>query len=480
MGTARAAAHAQRHENPGRWTPLGDTQAVSPVVGLRDARSGDKPHIWARSRLLEAGTRQAADNPADNGSHRTSPSPLAPASRGCCLYLPLPILSCRLCMWGMMMPAGVLGLLFCVQLCMGSEELRLVDGGGRCAGRVEVKHEGEWGSVCSYDIHWDTREAGVVCRQLGCGTVAHTSPNAPFGQGKGRIWLHPYFCDGTESTLQDCSHLGWGKHFCGHEWDVGVICSGELVYLGLEQSARTSCAELRPISNAGAEALELRLVDGEGPCKGRVEVKLRGRWGTVYDDAWNMDDAEVVCQQLGCGSAAHTKVTSQLSEDHNTIMLVYINCDGNEKAIWDCNIKHWGPYNSPVVYNASVVCQGFSRLVGGDSECSGRLEVRQGRAWVSVCHGHVDLMAAQVVCRELGCGTALALYGTGHFGAADGTFWDGAFECNGTEPLLSACTQRPPDIQNCTQPAAVICSCKCRGCGSVSAPRSAVYMGEGP
>ena len=109
----------------------------------------------------------------------------------------------------------------------GSEELRLVDGGGRCAGRVEVKHEGEWGSVCSYDIHWDTREAGVVCRQLGCGTVAHTSPNAPFGQGKGRIWLHPYFCDGTESTLQDCSHYGWGKHFCGHEWDVGVICSGE-------------------------------------------------------------------------------------------------------------------------------------------------------------------------------------------------------------------------------------------------------------
>ena len=63
-------------------------------------------------------------------------------------------------------------------------ELRLVDGGGRCAGRVEVKHEGEWGSVCSYDFDWDIRGAGVVCRQLGCGTVAHASPYAPFGQGK--------------------------------------------------------------------------------------------------------------------------------------------------------------------------------------------------------------------------------------------------------------------------------------------------------
>ncbi|XP_019466328.2 LOW QUALITY PROTEIN: scavenger receptor cysteine-rich type 1 protein M130-like, partial [Meleagris gallopavo] len=192
-------------------------------------------------------------------------------------------------------------------------------------------------------------------------------------------------------------------------------------------------------------------------------VKLRGRWGTVYDDAWNMDDAEVVCQQLGCGSAAHAQFTSQLLQDHSALMLIYINCNGNEKAIWDCNIEYWDPYNIPVLYNASVVCQGFSRLAGGDSECSGRLEVRQGQAWVSICHGHVDLMAAQVVCRELGCGTALALPEAGHFGATEGPFWHGAFECNGTEPLLSACTQRPPDIQNCTQPAAVICSRKCRG-----------------
>ncbi|XP_025006877.3 scavenger receptor cysteine-rich type 1 protein M130-like isoform X1, partial [Gallus gallus] len=284
-------------------------------------------------------------------------------------------------MWGTMVPARVLGLLLCVHVCMGSEELRLVDGGGRCAGRVEVKHEGEWGSICSYDMQWSTREASVVCRQLGCGTVAHTSPYAPFGQGKGRIWLHTIFCDGTETTLQDCSHYGWGNHYCGHEWDVGVICT---------------------------EALELRLVDGRGPCDGRVEMKLRGRWGTVYDGAWGMNHAEVVCQQLGCGSAAHTTFTSHILEAHSTLMLARVNCKGTEKAIWDCNIQSWGPYSVMTDYNASVVCQGFSRLAGGDSECSGRLEVRQGQTWVSVCHGHVDLMAAQVVCRELGCGTALA------------------------------------------------------------------------
>ena len=107
-----------------------------------------------------------------------------------------------------------------------------------------------------------------------------------------------------------------------------------------------------------AEALELRLVDGRGPCDGRVEMKLRGRWGTVADDAWDMDDAEVVCQQLGCGSAAHTIFTSQILEAHSTLMLVHVNCKGTEKAIWDCNIKRWGPYSLRRTYNASVVCQG--------------------------------------------------------------------------------------------------------------------------
>uniref|UniRef100_A0A8V5G1P1 Uncharacterized protein n=1 Tax=Melopsittacus undulatus TaxID=13146 RepID=A0A8V5G1P1_MELUD len=106
--------------------------------------------------------------------------------------------------------------------------LRLVGGGGRCAGRVEVKHEGEWGSVCSYDFDWGAHWATVVCRQLGCGTAATSSPYAPFGQGTGRIWLHIFFCRGKEEMLQDCSHLGWGQHYCGHQYDVGVTCTGEL------------------------------------------------------------------------------------------------------------------------------------------------------------------------------------------------------------------------------------------------------------
>ncbi|NWQ69929.1 C163A protein, partial [Neopipo cinnamomea] len=310
--------------------------------------------------------------------------------------------------------------------------LRLVGGGGRCAGRVEVNHSGEWGSVCVFEYDWDARWATVVCRQLGCGRVASASPYAPFGQGTGRIWLQPFFCRGTEEVLEECPHFGWGQHFCGHERDVGVTCT---------------------------EAVELRLADGGSPCSGRVEVKLRGRWGSVGDDNWDMEDAEVVCQQLGCGSAANAYV----AYDHfglgtGPISLALVDCKGDEAMLWDCEIRGWGPYNGTHDFDTAVVCQGFSRLAEGDGACAGQLEVWQRQAWVGVCAEHVDMKVAQVVCQELGCGEVLAIPGSGRFGAGTGPLWEGGFNCTGTEPLLSACPRWVPHSQGCAGHATIICS----------------------
>ncbi|XP_065492982.1 scavenger receptor cysteine-rich type 1 protein M130-like [Caloenas nicobarica] len=333
---------------------------------------------------------------------------------------------------GTMVPVRVLGLLLWVQLCGGTGELRLVGGGGHCAGRVEVKHDGEWGSVCSYDFDWDARWATVVCRQLGCGGVAKASTYTPFGQGTGRIWLQPFFCQGTEETLQECPHFGWGQHYCGHELDVGVTCR---------------------------EAVELRLVAGGGPCAGRLEVKLRGRWGSVADDFWDMEDTEVVCRQLGCGSAAGAYAAiASFGKGDGPVSLALVDCRGDEATLWDCEIRGWGPYNAIHDFDIAVACQGFARLVGGDTACAGRLEVRRGQTWASVCEDHVDIKAAQVVCRELGCGTVLAVHGTGQPGAGTGPLWDLRFECSGTETLLSACSQQPPHSPGCTSHAGIICS----------------------
>ncbi len=108
-----------------------------------------------------------------------------------------------------------------------SVHVRLVGGLSRCAGRVEVLHRGQWGTVCDDD--WDMAEAGVVCRELDCGEPVDALGDAHFGQGSGPIWMSYVRCTGSESTLMNCGSSGLSKSSCDHSKDAGVRCSGKLL-----------------------------------------------------------------------------------------------------------------------------------------------------------------------------------------------------------------------------------------------------------
>ena len=85
-------------------------------------------------------------------------------------------------------------------------------------------HNGEWGTVC--DNGWDLNDAQVVCNQLGFEKATAAIHNAFFGQAIGPIWLDEVNCVGTEATIGNCSHRGWGVHyFCNHREDASVRCS---------------------------------------------------------------------------------------------------------------------------------------------------------------------------------------------------------------------------------------------------------------
>ena len=118
------------------------------------------------------------------------------------------------------------GLQVCLYIFVSTDQrIRLVDGTVPNEGRVEVRAtcNSEWGTVC--DDLWGTSDAQVACRQLGYGTdgvIAYSE--AYFGLGTGEIFLDNLGCNGSEASLFECQHNGFGIENCSHFEDAGVFC----------------------------------------------------------------------------------------------------------------------------------------------------------------------------------------------------------------------------------------------------------------
>jgi hypothetical protein len=100
-------------------------------------------------------------------------------------------------------------------------------------GRVEVLHNGQWGTIC--DDRWDINDARVVCRQLGYNNAVKALQGGNVPDGTGQIWLDEVSCTGSEQSLTNCSHSGWGTHNCGHHEDAGVECLTGIIKCGTVQ-----------------------------------------------------------------------------------------------------------------------------------------------------------------------------------------------------------------------------------------------------
>ncbi|XP_065327683.1 scavenger receptor cysteine-rich type 1 protein M130-like [Pelmatolapia mariae] len=309
-----------------------------------------------------------------------------------------------------------------------SDSVRLLNGSSLCSGRLQVKSNQRWSSVCEDDF--DLQDAEVVCRELGCGPPSLLQ-GALYGEVEAPVWSREFQCGGHESALLDCRSSGSVRSSCSPGKAAGLTCS-------------------EPV----------RLVGGASRCAGTLEVR-RGEWRPVAMDIWTLKDAAAVCGQMNCGSAV--SVGNTQSSSQRSVWWVESLCVQAGYALKECASADRSDST------LDITCSDSVRLLKGSSLCSGRLQVKSNQRWSSVCEEDFDLQDAEVVCRELGCGPPSLLQGA-LYGEVEAPVWSREFQCGGHESALLDCRSSGSVRNSCSpgKAAGLTCSEPVRLVGGAS------------
>ncbi|XP_059213665.1 scavenger receptor cysteine-rich type 1 protein M130-like, partial [Centropristis striata] len=304
-------------------------------------------------------------------------------------------------------------------LLWSSDYFRLVRGGRPCAGTLEVKHEGQWSPVADAFSYWRIETAAFVCSELNCGSAVSVGLREE--SSAVTAWMIGSDCAKFGPALRECltsTYSSYVLHLTCSESEVETEeFSDEHVWMLTNDCVQSGSGLRECVYSSYSSSIvnltcsdSVRLVNGTSLCSGRLEVKSdqsNQSWSSVCEADFDQQDAEVVCRELGCGDPSVLQ-GALYGEVETTMWTKEFQCGGNESALLDCRSSGSDRNTCSPGRAVGLTCSEPVRLVGGDSRCTGTLEVKQGE-WRPVNGTDWTLKEADAVCRKLGCGSAVSV-----------------------------------------------------------------------
>ncbi|XP_053384913.1 uncharacterized protein LOC128550264 [Mercenaria mercenaria] len=200
------------------------------------------------------------------------------------------------------------------------------------SGRVEVKYDDEWGTVC--DDQFDESDAQVLCNMLGIPfgkvyTNAHEAPGYVHEPGTGNILIDDLSCLGIEKDISECRSREWGTHNCEHKEDIAITCYYKTIDpCNAAEAARLPNLEMRYV-NINTQHLPKSINDSKLPFRWYnvgnntmpVKAPPKNRCGTHLPIF-----SSFTTERLGANKSAEIKAT-QVGDNHETYDIEMKNCN---------------------------------------------------------------------------------------------------------------------------------------------------------
>lgn len=107
---------------------------------------------------------------------------------------------------------------------------------------------------------------------------------------------------------------------------------------------------------AFTNSFRLELVDGRNSIEGRLRVEINGKYGTVCNKAWTIQNSKIVCQQMGLILDPNFYIYyKKLFNDHRSneaILMSEVQCDGLDTNLFEC--RHTSPNDHTCTHEDDV------------------------------------------------------------------------------------------------------------------------------